>query len=342
MDISWEMRSEATPKLTATAVFLTAAVSMACLFLTIWGMPSWHPAEIAAGASPLVFVWASVLVFFRPRWGYSLGLVAGLIALPWLVQIEVAPTTWSSWLFFNSEGAFPLFAKRKILSVAIIVIAIACSSVRLLPARLWLRNIPLYRRTWPAFAIGFLALALWFVRSVTPYGVPGFAGHGGGHEFRILHVEKRGMHIHETELSSSRDGRVWVLRNDRRLIQYRFERSVARGMMPYQRVITFAQSSELWRPHTPPAKALWSWNAEGWYVVLRDSRLLAFTSEYGKAPPQKVTDLFYEIEKLLASEEQTFAVRDACLGFCYDPVAALGFSILQDRSRLMSRNSPGL
>lgn len=134
-----------------------------------WGMPSWRrPIEIAAGASPLVFLWACVLVFFRPRLGDGLGLVAGLIALPWLVQIEVAPATWNSWLFFNSEGAFPLFAKLKILSVAIIVIAIACSSVRLLPARLSLRNSPLCRRTWPAFAVGFLVLAVRFVRSASP------------------------------------------------------------------------------------------------------------------------------------------------------------------------------
>jgi DNA-directed RNA polymerase specialized sigma24 family protein len=69
--------------------------------------------------------------------------------------------------------------------------------------------------------------------------------------------------------------------------------------------------------------ALRSWNAEGWYVVLQDSRLLAFTSEYRTTPPKEITDLFEEMEKLPASQEEAFVLRDVCLGFCYDPVAGL-------------------
>ena len=38
---------------------------------------------------------------------------------------------------------------------------------------------------------------------------------------------------------------------------------------------------------------------------------------------------------------KAFAVRDVCLGFCYDPVAALGFSVLQQRRRLLSRSAAG-
>ncbi len=97
----------------------------------------------------------------------------------------------------------------------------------------------------------------------------------------------------------------------------------------------FAHSPELWKLHTQPAKALWAWNAEGWYVVLKDSRLLAFTSEYGTAPPREITDLFREIENLPTSEERPATLRDVCLGFCYGPRAALGFVQLRDRGKLL-------
>jgi len=55
----------------------------------------------------------------------------------------------------------------------------------------------------------------------------------------------------------------------------------------------------------------------GLYVVLKDSQLFTFTSEYRTAPPREVTDLFYEVEKLPAEEEGPRPVRDVCLGFCY-------------------------
>jgi hypothetical protein len=90
-----------------------------------------------------------------------------------------------------------------------------------------------------------------------------------------------------------------------------------------ERARAFVTSPELLNLHTPPAKALRSWNAEGWYVVLHDSRPLAFTSEYRTTPPREVADLFHEIEKLPTREVGTAAVRDVCLGFCYDPIAAL-------------------
>jgi hypothetical protein len=273
-------------------------------------------------------------------------LVAGLIALPWFVRSELSLDPWNSWTYLNTPDAgdrevwtFLAFVKLRILSMALIVIGIACSSLRLLPARLSLRKSPLWRRTWPAFAVGFLVLVIWFARSVTPYSVPGF-DHGGGLDFRILHLEKRGLGLHETAVMAYRNG-VWILRNDRRLFQYRFEKRIAHGVMPFERLTAFRQSPELWKLRTPPARALRSWNAEGWYVVLKDSRLLAFTSEYRTAPPREVTDLFREIEKLPVSVERPFEVRDVCLGFCYDPVAALGFSILPQRTRLLHRSSAG-
>lgn len=347
MDPSLTAHRELKPKLTAAAVFLSAAVSIACIFLTIWGMPRWdRPAEIAAAASPLVFLCACISIFFRPRLGYGLGLVAGLITVPWLVQIETAPATWNSWISFNWEGPVALFVKLKILSVALLAISIACSALRLLPLGWSLREYPLSRRTWPAFAFGLLVLSVWFFHSVTPYSVPAF-DHPAGAELRILHLQKRGLRIHETRVTEFRNGEVFVVRDDRRLFLYQFEARVARSALAdtsptaLEHTRTFVQSTELWKLHTPPPAALRSWNAEGWYIVLKESRLFAFTSENGRTPPLDVTNLFRELETLPASQGRPLVVRDVCLGFCYDPVAALGFSVLPARIRLLSGSQTG-
>jgi hypothetical protein len=256
----------------------------------------------------------------------------------------------NSWVFLNDDGSsfmggwVPAFVKLNILSVALLLISTACSMLRLLPARWSLRRSPLCMRTWPAFAVGFVVLAMWFARSVTPYTVPGY-DHGLGAALRILHVQKRGLRIHETRVGLFRDGLFWIFRDDRRLFQFRFERYLAQTSYGEELIAVrehgwaLVRSPELWKLRTPPARALRAWNAEGWYVVLKDSRLLAFTSEYGTVPPREVTDLFHEIEKLPVSEERSYAVRDVCLGFCYDPIAALGFSILPQRTRLLSRDA---
>lgn len=357
MDTLRETRPDIVPKLISVALFLCAAGSISA-FLTIeYDFPSqifsWHrPDEIAAAVSPLVLLCACVLVLFRPRLGYALSLLGGFLALPFFVRVELSLAPWNSWIFLNRDrstnfdGGLPASAKLRILSPVLIVTAVATSLLRLLPARWSIRNRDLRRRTWPGLALAFLVLVVWFVRSVTPYSVAAF-DHPGHFEFRILHVQKHGLRLHETTIDEYRDGRVWIFRHDRRLFQYRFEDRVALLALGEQSPGTLGsarmlvQSPALWKLRTRAAKALWSWNAEGWYVVLKESRLLAFTSEYGTAPPQEVTALFHEIENLPASEGAPFDVRDVCMGFCYDPVAALGFSVLRQRTRLINRNDSG-
>ena len=335
--------------LLCTAASCTVVIVLDGAYLTRWD----RPVEAANRISPIVFLCASSLVFFRPRLGYTLGVITGLIALPWFFQAEFSQASWNSWIMLNYEGPtqfdgrpYLAFTELKILSVILIVVAVACSSLRLLPARWCLRKTPLCRCTWPAFALGSLVLAVWFGYSVTPYNVPGF-DHRASAEFRILHVEKRGLRFHETTLWAERNGRTRILRTERRLFQYRFEGRVGWAALTeaspstIERARTFVQSPTLWKLRTSPATALRSWNAEGWYVVLKDSRLLAFTSEYGTAPPKEVAELFHEIENLPMAEESRLAVRDVCLGFCYDPLAALGFEVLTQRRRLLSRNAAG-
>jgi hypothetical protein len=109
--------------------------------------------------------------------------------------------------------------------------------------------------------------------------------------------------------------------------QYKFVSSTAGGVLSqrvYDDMRAMLTSQDLLKLRTPPPNALRSWNADGWYVVLGDSRLFAFTATSGDRPPRAIIDLFREIEKLPTGGEQSFTQRDVCMGFCYGPAAALG------------------
>ena len=113
--------------------------------------------DVAAFASPLAFLCACVLVFFRPVFGYGPGLFAGLIALPWLVWTEAVLYD-NSWISLNGavglvpgDKEFVAFVKLKILSGVLIVISVVCSSVRLLPSLMATEKIALVPAHMPSF-----------------------------------------------------------------------------------------------------------------------------------------------------------------------------------------------
>ena len=332
MDRSSEYRPEGKASVMAAALFLCTAGSMACLFLVLPSdfIVATGLVRLSAIAGSVVLACASAIVFFRPPWGYRLGLIAGLATLPWFAPSELSPWR-NSWITLNlADAGQTSIAGLTILSVGLIVSAIACSFLRLLPARLLLKKTPLCGRTWPACASGLLVLAVWFGKSAVPYRLP-YIADGPGASFRILHVEKRGLRFHEVGISGSRDGRFFVWQQDRRLFRYHFEGRSSHGVMPqttYDHVSTFAEAPELRKLHTGPARGLSQWNADGWYVVLKDSHLLAFSSEYRTMPPALVTDLFHEIVALPTTLDGAGVSRDVSLGLGYDPVAALGFIYL--------------
>ena len=335
----------------AILIFCTGASQICALWTFRHGfLGRWYtPAELVAWVSPLLFLCACILVFFRSPVAYSLGIAAGVAAVPWFVRNEFSAATWNSWISLNYESPLPVpsgersylaFTGLKILSVYLLVTAIACCVLRLVPVRWPFRRIPWCTRTWPAFVAGFLVFGAWFGFSVRPYQVPGY-DHPLNAEFRILHIEKRGLRFHETTVMVLHDGRAWVWESNRRLFQYRFEQRVASTSLydasptATERARTFAKWPVLWHFRTGRASPLRFWNAEGWYVVLRDARLLSFISEQRTSPPKEVTDWFHQIASLPLRDEQRFALRDVCLGFCYDPVAALGFAVLPQRVRLL-------
>jgi hypothetical protein len=270
-----------------------------------------------------------------------MGTVAGTLAMPWFVVTEFARFQMvNSWIALNASGQreyanLVLIAKLRILAVALIVVAVVLSLLRLAPATWALRKRPICERTWPAFGACFVVLAVWFGCAALPYRLPGIVDYGMGADLETLHVEKRGLQFHETSISVFKDSRFFISRNNRRLFRYQFEESSFWGVLPaptFRKASSLAQSPQLKGVRTQPPKALRAWNAEGWYVLGKGTRVLAFTSEYGTAPSKEIVDLFHEIEGLRPTEKLgTNSVKDVCLGFCYDPLAGLGFVYANNR-----------
>jgi hypothetical protein len=61
--------------------------------------------------------------------------------------------------------------------------------------------------------------------------------------------------------------------------------------------------------------------------------LQAYTKENRFTPPQEVTDLFDELEKVPRTNESSEDRKDVCLGFCYDPLSGLGALYANHRCR---------
>ena len=289
-------------------------------------------ADLAADACPLLLMLAAALVFLRPRLGYRLGLFSSILYVPWFVWTEstIAEGSWSILNYGNpmpSDQQFKLYVEWRILSAFLIATTIACCFFRLLRRRWLFKGSPLCERIWPCFIVGLAVLTAWLFDSAQPYRVPLIVDAPPA-KIRVLHVEKRGFRIRETVVITNRDGRFFRHWHDRWLFQYRFDGHATGGVLDtalYDEVTSTVTTSPLASRRTPPAEQLRSWNADGWYVVLQDKRLLAFTTENRLSAPREVTDLLHKIENLPAQWSTHGPIRDVCLGFCYGPVAALGF-----------------
>src|SRR5271156_447016 len=107
--------SEVRPALAAAAVFLCAGLSIASMFWLMYlgvalvaSWPGW--VGLMALTSPLVFIGACILVFFRPTLGYGLGGIAAVVALPWFVLSESSGIP-SVWTCLNGPDEFGEFTR---------------------------------------------------------------------------------------------------------------------------------------------------------------------------------------------------------------------------------------
>jgi hypothetical protein len=277
-----------------------------------------------------MFLCAGLLRFPAARLSHMFGAVAGLLALTWFIWTEASfPPGVNSWVMLNvPDGILPggdgllVFTRLKIPAAAFVLTATLWSAMRLLPAAMAFRGVPLSQRTWLAAVLSAVLLAFWFSTSVTPYRVPIIID-AHPPECRILHINKSGPQFRETLFSVFRDHRFLVARVDRRLFQYRFDGRFVAGTMPettQARIRAVMQSLQQPRGRGQAIQMLPAREGESWYVDAGHGRPLAFTAEYA-TPPSGLVGVLHEIERLPTVEEGSWPLRDVCLGFCYDAAA---------------------
>ena len=323
-----------------TVAFLCAAVASASLIVGL--SPTYDSSELLLVVSGAGFFVACVLVWLRPDIAYWLGVASGVLAFYCFRQLEFGYLfpAMNSWIVFNlpDDHHFThdiLVAKLKIVFFITVLVATGISTIRLLP-QVWLfRKRPIRDRTWPAVAMCFIAILGWYCLSARPYRIPLLVDHMWP-QVVILHVEKSGTQFHETSVSLFKDGLVFLSRNDRRLFHYRFEirggsAVLKDGYTSRAAALKIAQQlRHLTGGYPVPLR---SRKAEGWFVLLDGHSVFAFTTENRTQPPIEVVVLFRELQSTVHPEKTLEVAKDVCLGFCYDPLAALGVEYMNDRCR---------
>jgi hypothetical protein len=320
-------------KIATCIVYICAASSSLCLLHYL--------SQLALIASAPAFLASSVIVFRWPRISNWLGLISGLGALYWFYGVEFAylfPAL-NTWVTFNLPDAATgfsqdiLIAKLKIAFAITALAATAISATRLLPAHWIVRTRPVRDRLWPTLATCVLAALFWYALSVSPYRIPWIVD-AASPKLTLLHVEKNGSQFHETGVSVLWDGRVYLSHNDRKLFRYRFPTYGGSAVLPEDnttREAAFALAGQLAGSVTAPAVRLRSKKAEGWYVRIQHTHVLAFTTEYGTQPPPQVIAVFQSLTSTVPETNYQWDEKDICFGLCYDPSAGLGIRYMNDR-----------
>lgn len=289
--------------------------------------------------SPVTFALAAGALAYRPRLAHVSALL-GVLGGPWLYENVIRDNGLGNvWLEFNiPDDKYAmysvLYAGLSILTVGLLLVALTMAVTRLLPSRWTFRGIPVCERSWPSFAISLAFLSVWFSQSVMPYRIPGAVDYSDYPGFQILHVEKRGLRFHETCVSLGEsemlrrraDARLSIKTDERRLFQYRFQESAALGTLTnplYDRILALIPAPESPR-QSDIVKPVRDWNADDWYVNMRGGVKVYGTSS-GSQPPQEIVALFHDLQQLPRSPQTSTELRDICLGFCYDPLSAMGY-----------------
>lgn len=301
---------------------------------------------------PVLFAFAAGAVAYRPAIAHGSAL-AGLVGAPWVYWTALQDTPMgNTWTQFNVpdrdllEYGGLLLGELTILAVGLMVLAVATAALRLLPAGWKLRGRPLSERTWPALLASVVFLAVWFSQSVMPYRISGAMDYARVPIVRILHIEKRGVQFHEIFLNiwgyQKRAESISFSGNDRRLFQYRFQQregSVELNEPFKDRIAALTAAPKSCSGNWELGKPLRGWNADVWYVGGQNVEPRVFTTENGGTPPQELVDLFGDFQKLPRLQETQSVRKDVCLGFCYDPLSALGF--LYANHRCHDDRTPG-
>ena len=312
-----------------------------------WGYRSWGWDDFLCSLSLPLLAFAAGSLRYRRALAHSTALLAAAMFVPRLYRAEFTPRgrmISNAWIAFNGSNHFflaeeCLSAVVTILTAALLVFAAAVAVCRLLPQRWVLRKSPVNERTWPAIGVMALFIGVWFRLSVLPYRIPGEIQYSELPIIQILHVEKHGLQFHETCVSVYQmQNMVRITHDDRRLLNYRFLEVGAESYdVPaplMQRVNELVHSPRLPRSLNDARNVpVRSWNADYWYAfVERKDFVSYYSTEKGDTPPPPgIVPLFHDLEALQPRLGPKEKLRDVCLGFCYDPCAAMGWRMSADR-----------
>ena len=319
------------------------ALALLCIGRWFWDSPLRAVFYFLCFLTPILFAFGAGAVTRTRITGHVLAL-SGIMAFPWIYLNVMKDTGLGNlWIVFNvpdrdAHRLYYPFASLSIIAVAFVCIATTLAIFRLLPSRILFRRSPLCDRTWPAFVVCILVIGMWFSQSVMPYRIPGAVDYSDYADLQILHVEKKGLQFHEKVVSVS--VRRWgnsfgISKADRRWFKYGFTKWSEWGQLPpplTERVNGLIQQSNARNSDWRKAKPLRAWNADVWYLYTNGSGLQIYSGENGSVPPPELVSLFQDIENsprkpdVLRSE-----LNDVCLGFCYDPLSAMGYLFANHR-----------
>jgi len=164
-----------------------------------------------------------------------------------------------------------------------------------------------------------------------PYRIPGAIDRDRWPVLQILHLEKRGLQFHERCVSIN-DYRlprpVYFSSADRRWFQYKFEERTTEERLPpniAERVRELLLSAARSKKQSDAIGPIRDWNADSWYVFGQGTGRRFYNTKMGSAPPHEMVDLFNELNAIPHSTDRKSELRDICLGFCYDPLSAMGW-----------------
>jgi hypothetical protein len=281
----------------------------------------------------VVLLGGTMLLRSRPRLGYMVAAVGAVLPLPWIFRTE-SRAFGNSWIAMNASWSDPdvfhymRYSQLRIVSVALLLMSLIWAITRLLPPDWQLRNLPVKPAN-VACNRDHLNIHCVVVRRfrLSLSAADNRGRHAPG--TTILNVKKDGIAFHETRVSIYRDGRYYVVRNDRQLFRYSFGETTHEGLLTDDlrtKLKVIQALPELKRTMDKSPSAQRARHSEGWYTEMESFAIAAFTTETATPPPAPLVAFLREVEgvpSIVATSNDE--VRDVCLGFCYDPKAGLGY-----------------
>ena len=275
----------------------------------------------AAYAAPTVLLVGAILALWKPRFASAGGLIGAGLAWPYFYRTEIGQFHFAnSWVALNLPPPDQTFGVLRILAVSLLIIATIYSLTRITPDSWHTGKSRLNEKIWPSLAVWFVAVCGWYITAVTPYRIPIYDLYGSPPLLYVVHVNKRGLYFHETAAIIERDGRFYLLHDDRRLFEYSFPETSASGVLPEKDEIALRadiRSANFGIASGPRNVSPWTWSADRWFVYSEREHKWSLTDVDGSRVPKEIYESFEGLPWVPKEEAGATTLRDVCLGFCF-------------------------